>query len=220
MPHKDPEVRKAYFKAYDAARRPRKTIKLWYNDSHAECGECHERLPKENFYKSTRGGRSPCKEGCRNVYTVCKLCQKKIQGTSESLSRKSKIRKRRLRETPIEIYTYNKYRYKVGVKNVDITEEEWMEKYWPKDGKCPYFYIELKHYGGKRETGMNIPFDSPSIDRVDNTKGYSRDNIEVVSTRWNLLKRDSTVEERFAIGKEAALKLGYKWPPEPAERRK
>jgi hypothetical protein len=106
------------------------------------------------------------------------------------------------------------------VKNVDITEEEWMEKYWPKDGKCPYFYIELKHYGGKREPGMNIPFDSPSIDRVDNTKGYSRDNIEVVSTRWNLLKRDSTVEERFAIGKEAALKLGYKWPPEPAERRK
>ena len=64
---------------------------------------------------------------------------------------------------------------------------------------------------------QTFPMPMPMIDRIDSSKPYQKDNIEVVSTRWNLLKSDSTVEERFAMGKEAALKIGYKWPPEPAE---
>jgi len=37
--------------------------------------------------------------------------------------------------------------------------------------------------------------DTPSVDRFDNTKGYTRDNIRVISLRANLLKKDATVDE-------------------------
>lgn len=36
---------------------------------------------------------------------------------------------------------------------------------------------------------------SPSIDRIDNTKGYTKDNIIIVSWRANDLKRNATIEE-------------------------
>lgn len=36
---------------------------------------------------------------------------------------------------------------------------------------------------------------SPSIDRIDNTKGYTADNIRIISFKSNRLKNDSTFEE-------------------------
>lgn len=54
---------------------------------------------------------------------------------------------------------------------------------------CPVFGFPLKR--GKR----NEWFASPSIDRIDNTKGYTPDNIIVVSRRANILKKDATIDE-------------------------
>lgn len=41
---------------------------------------------------------------------------------------------------------------------------------------------------------------APSIDRIDSTKGYTKDNVWVISRRANLMKNDATVEDlkRFA----------------------
>lgn len=43
--------------------------------------------------------------------------------------------------------------------------------------------------------------ESPSLDRLDNTKGYTVDNVRIISTRANLLKKDATLEEMKAIVK-------------------
>lgn len=40
---------------------------------------------------------------------------------------------------------------------------------------------------------------TPSIDRIDNTKGYIKNNIVVCSWRANLLKKDATVDELFKL---------------------
>lgn len=42
---------------------------------------------------------------------------------------------------------------------------------------------------------------SPTIDRINNTKGYERKNIVVVSYRANQLKADATLEELRALAR-------------------
>ena len=63
---------------------------------------------------------------------------------------------------------------------------------------CPWLGIKLAKVGsGKRSYG-------PSIDRMDNSKGYTPDNIEVTSCRANGLKSDATLDELILMGKVAA----------------
>ena len=42
---------------------------------------------------------------------------------------------------------------------------------------------------------LGTPMDRPSLDRFDPTKGYTADNIRVISMRANTLKSDGTIEE-------------------------
>lgn len=55
--------------------------------------------------------------------------------------------------------------------------------------KCPVLGLHLAVSSGKRSAG------SPSLDRIDNSKGYTKDNICVISLRANALKNDATIEE-------------------------
>ncbi len=55
--------------------------------------------------------------------------------------------------------------------------------------KCPVFGLTLAPSG----TGFNDT--SPTLDRIDNSKGYIRGNVIVVSWRANRLKADATVGE-------------------------
>ncbi len=65
--------------------------------------------------------------------------------------------------------------------------------------KCPWLGIEIRPGGGKKPS-------SPSLDRVDNAKGYVKGNVEVVSWRANNLKATATLDEMIAMGRRA-LKL-------------
>lgn len=55
--------------------------------------------------------------------------------------------------------------------------------------KCPVLGIPL--FKGK---GVPTP-NSPTIDRIDNLKGYSKDNIWVISARANTLKSNASLKE-------------------------
>ena len=60
---------------------------------------------------------------------------------------------------------------------------------YPVDGKCPIFGFELQwNDAGFRET-------SPSIDRIDSNKGYTKDNVQIISWKANRIKGYATVEE-------------------------
>jgi hypothetical protein len=54
---------------------------------------------------------------------------------------------------------------------------------------CPVLGIELRRATGRRDQH------SPTLDRIDNTRGYVRGNIVVVSWRANKLKSDATILE-------------------------
>jgi hypothetical protein len=60
--------------------------------------------------------------------------------------------------------------------------------------RCPYLGIEFE-YGH--------PDYSMSVDRIDCTKGYTKDNIEVISTLANRMKNKATLKQLIAFAKEA-----------------
>lgn len=68
--------------------------------------------------------------------------------------------------------------------NIDISDI-----YPPEE--CPVFGFKLE-IGG---TTYKETFNNPSVDRFDNSLGYIKGNVRVISKRANSLKSDSTVEE-------------------------
>jgi hypothetical protein len=58
--------------------------------------------------------------------------------------------------------------------------------------RCPVLDIPLV-VGGKRCDN------SPSVDRVDNDKGYTKENVRVISVRANRIKHNATVAELKAV---------------------
>lgn len=58
--------------------------------------------------------------------------------------------------------------------------------------------VHINYLIKKREFEKEI---QPIIDRIDNTKGYIKENIVVVSTRANLLKSDATINELVMVAK-------------------
>lgn len=58
---------------------------------------------------------------------------------------------------------------------------------------CPVLDIPIYFYKGTPKE------DSLSIDRIDSSKGYTRDNITIVSYRVNKIKSNATLEELTKI---------------------
>ena len=48
---------------------------------------------------------------------------------------------------------------------------------------------------------------SPSIDRIDSTKGYIKGNVQVISKKANTLKNSSSLSELIILGEWAKLQL-------------
>lgn len=62
---------------------------------------------------------------------------------------------------------------------------------------CPVYNMPLEVHVGCRGGKPN----SPSLDRIDPSKGYVKDNIIVVSNKANNIKSNATPEEIIQVGK-------------------
>ena len=68
---------------------------------------------------------------------------------------------------------------------------------------CPILGTELS-YGG---TGRIVP-ESATIDRIDNSKGYTTDNVQILSYKANRMKSDATHDELKAFANYILGTLG------------
>ena len=82
-------------------------------------------------------------------------------------------------------------RKKTGmVKTCTLTNDELFELI-PKDLKCPIFKKPFKF---KCHSEWNL-----SVDRIDNKKGYDKDNVIVVSKKANQIKSNATLKEMYMV---------------------
>lgn len=75
---------------------------------------------------------------------------------------------------------------------------------------CPVLGTEIVW---KYDHGLGLGAHSPSLDRIDNLLGYTKDNVAIISHRANSMKNAATVEELQAI-------LNYMQNPREATSRR
>ena len=61
---------------------------------------------------------------------------------------------------------------------------------------CPGFGFALERSTNGKPTKF-----SPSVDRIDPTKGYTKDNVQVISNLANAMKQNATKEELIVFAK-------------------
>lgn len=120
-----------------------------------------------------------------------------ISSTKYNINNKDKIKLYR----DSKRYNHELYLYKLAYKRAKATNIEFdidiEDIIIPKI--CPYLNIEITNIPN---TTRNYIKSNASIDRIDNTKGYIKGNIQIISTYANFLKKDATVKElqSFADG--------------------
>ena len=150
-----------------------------------QCIECQNKKNLD-FYHSGKGQswrRQYVDSGKRKEVDRARGAEIKEEGIHSERFRKSKL-------SQIRSAAKNKGRnFELTLKDIVIPDT------------CPVLGIEIK-LGAK--TGDN----SPTADRLDNNKGYTKENVRFISWRANLLKRDATFEEIEALYNWMKKELG------------
>jgi hypothetical protein len=154
-----------------------------------QCNRCKQYLPLFSFAKNNAS--------VDKLQYACKTCDNLRQKT-------------RRKEKQTELKEYNKDYRKRNFDNMDfrlqnllnasrarakeknrehtLTKQDLFDLY-PKDNKCPIFGFELQwNTSGFREN-------SPSIDRIDSSKGYTKENVQIISWKANRIKGYASVED-------------------------
>lgn len=151
------------------------------------CPVCKRQLPYYKFLPSKKGetGRMWC----------CKECYDNKPNISDNNFRKSydndfkELIYRQKRESRIRNFTHAMYiaaRNRAKRKGIEFNIDE-TDITIPEI--CPLLEIPIE-YGTKSNYDR-----SPSLDRIDNTKGYIKGNVWVISQKANAMKNSATFEE-------------------------
>ena len=154
-----------------------------------QCSCCKEYKPLAAFTKN-----KAAKDG---LQFKCRSCDQEYQKARRVLNKDHRLQYAKAYQTNRRkdfeyrlkmLLNASKQRAALKQREHSITLEDIKELY-PVDGNCPVFGFALEfNNAGFRET-------SPSIDRIDSSKGYTRDNVQIISWKANRLKSYATVED-------------------------
>lgn len=162
------------------------------------CKKCKRSLPSSNFWRhgnSKDGLQSHCIECMSKSHVAWRN-----RMDPEYLQRRSERNKKSMdgcrgRDPLKQMFRSIKQRAKdAGLElSISITDIKIPDT-------CPVLGIPLV-FGVKRGPGLAERDQRPSVDRIDNTIGYTKSNIVVVSYRANRIKSDATTDELEAVAR-------------------
>lgn len=151
------------------------------------CNKCNKDLPLTDFYfyknkSKLEGFERDCKECFKkrrmdNYYTPEGKEKNRLSSTKSKRKIVSEHPERALLWAATQRANKKGIECSISINDIIIPTH------------CPILGIPL--FRSKKYMCPN----SPSLDRIDNTKGYSPGNIIVISWRANALKKDASLEE-------------------------
>lgn len=163
--------------------------------------------PCKNGHISLRGAKNRTCNECARIKAIARreydikyrpgYAARKLQlrreRWGETLKRARERRKRNREQWAKQILPGLRYRAKKTGMDFFITAAD-----IPLPDICPVLGIPLSLVAC-RTGNFQPPDNSPSVDRIDNTKGYIPGNVAVISWRANKLKNDASLAEVSAI---------------------
>lgn len=147
-------------------------IASWPKD-HKRCNSCQEVKPLDLFNEN--------KNALLGRDTKCKVCRKPYSKAYYDGKSHEEIMHRRAKERA------KKYGIEFDIEVEDIVIPEF----------CPVFGFRLQT-GLSDKKYVSHP-QTPSLDKIDPSKGYVKGNVQVISQRANMLKSNATVDELRAV---------------------
>lgn len=135
------------------------------------CSDCKELVPAVDFYDAKRGRKTITG---RSVLSVCKRCSVERYKRLDPRTKLYYAAKRRAASAGIE--------FSITPNDISIP------------AVCPVLKKPITDgtNAGPKHGSTNDY--SPSLDRIDNTRGYVPENVAVISLRANRIKNDSTID--------------------------
>ena len=145
------------------------------------CRKCHVEKQIQEYSKAKQA-----KDGYLNICKQCFNIYRNNRRKNDIIRNKININYKRYRyNNPAKmLFLAAKYRAKKQGIIIEINENDIIIP-----NICPVLNIPL--FINNKKMGDN----SPSIDRIDNQKGYIKNNIKIISWRANAIKGDATIEE-------------------------
>ena len=175
-------------------------------DGTKKCPMCKEIKPVDVFYASEKydDGYSPYCKPCtslknkqhRNRDRDLEYKRNDYKKNPEKYRALSRINEARLKAEKPAFYRTKKF-FDVPRKDVavDVTKE-WMQPLFENTKHCQCCGKELHIGYAPRETrSFRSNPAAPSVDRVDNHKGYTRENIAIICWECNYRKTDLSKED-------------------------
>jgi hypothetical protein len=151
-----------------------------------QCRKCQELFPVIDFYKqSGSNARKDKLDQGRNGF--CKRCANQKYIKMDPITKLIYAAKRRAVLKDIE--------FSLEPGDIKIPE------------RCPVLGIPLFSNVGQGRIGGANSWNAPTLDRVDNSKGYVKGNVCVISRKANTLKGNGTPQELAAVALYASKAL-------------
>ena len=153
-------------------------------DQTKKCSACHKKLPITEFYTRNCNGksypRSKCKK-CGNKHEYETFSKGKPLTPGRAAYRKrhrEKLKRMRLNNEDPARWIHEDSRGNAKKKNLEHTLSK---------GEIERIIADGCHYCNESQIKM-------TLDRIDNNKGYTRENVVPCCIRCNLIKRDMPQE--------------------------
>lgn len=163
------------------------------------CYGCETYKNVDNFQKFSRNTHRASKQ------PYCKQCSYKKELISNSKNKRDDLG-RHLSSLVYGCRGRSKNTWKLGGsqrgKECSITKEDLLELWYKQDGKCALSGISMENM---INGGYNI-FNT-SVDRLDGSKGYIKDNVRLVCNKVNIMRSDMKDEELLMFCKAIVKNL-------------